>query len=400
MKTKKYQGETEEQVIEMAKKELGSNAIVLSIKKITPTGIFSVIKKPYIELTASYDEDKVKLEGKSSISTSKQLLTEIKEKWLGVSSESESEKKLKEKDEIIKNLEKRLKETERHLENAMKSLYKINLANGKIYENELLQFIHDVLLAQGVLPAICIEILDEIEIKEDYNIDLTVKIVYNKILNILKKANTDVFSTKDAKADKIAKNIVFLGNTGVGKTTTIAKISSNLIMKDNLKVAFITADTYRIAAVEQLKTYGEILGSSVEVLYSPKDIKEKVDKLKSVNDVIFFDTAGRSHKNKKNMEEIKELIKNIENPTIFLVINSAMRFEDIIDIIKIYQNFVNFKLIFTKIDETATLGNILNVCYMTEQKIAYVTIGQNVPADIEEFSANKISKALLGSIYK
>lgn len=402
MKTKKYQAETEEKVIEMAKEELGNEAIVLSIKRITPTGIFSVIKKPYIELVASYDETKVNLEDKKAISTSKNILEEIKGKWFGTSNanKSEFEIKLQEKDEIIKNLEKRLKETEGYLESAMKSLSKAGSTETKIYENHLLQFIYDMLTEQGVLPHICLEILEGISPNSNDSIDFIVKIVYNKILNILSLSNVEKFDLDKPKTEKFAKNIVFLGTTGVGKTTTIAKLSSNLIMQDGIKVGFITADTYRIAAVEQLKVYGEILGTDVEVVYTPNEVSEKVDKLKLINDLIFFDTAGRSHKNKKNMEEIKELVKNINNPEIFLVVNSAMRFDDIMDIIKTYEKFVDFKLIFTKIDETSTLGSILNVSYLTKRKIIYITMGQNVPSDIERYSAEKIAKVLLGSMYK
>ncbi len=295
MKTKKYQAETEEKVIEMAREELGNEAIVLSIKRITPTGIFSVVKKPYIELVASYDETKVKLEDKKSVSTSKHILDEIKEKWFGNGSfeKNEFDAKLQEKDEIIKNLEKRLlKETENYLESAMKSLSKAGNTESKVYENHLLQFIYDVLIEQGVLPHICLEILEGISPNSDDNIDFIVKIVYNKILNILSLSNMENFDLDKPKTDKFAKNIVFLGTTGVGKTTTIAKLSSNLIMKDGLKVGFITADTYRIAAVEQLKVYGEILGTDVEVVYTPDEVSENIDKLKLINDLIFFDTNG------------------------------------------------------------------------------------------------------------
>lgn len=401
MKTKKYQGETEEKVIEMAKEELGNEAIVLSIKKITPTGIFSVIKKPYIELIASYDETKVKIDDKKNVSASKQILDEIKEKWFGIGKENSLENQLKEKDDIIKNLEKKLQETENYLESAMKSLSKVgNIDKKNMYENHLLQFIYDILIEQGVLPQICNEILSGIELKGSEDIDFIVKIVYNKVLNILKESNLPKNEIETKKMGKFAKNIVFLGTTGVGKTTTIAKLSSNLIMQNQLKIGFITADTYRIAAVDQLKVYAEILGSDVEVVYSPNEVSEKIDNLKIINDLIFFDTAGRSHKNQENMQEIENLIKNIENPDIYLVVNSAMRFEDIMDIIKAYEKFTKFTLIFTKIDETSTLGSILNVSYLKKLKIAYITMGQNVPSDIEEFSAQKISKVLLGSMYK
>lgn len=391
MKIKKYQGETEEQVIEMAKEELGNDAIVLSIKKITPTGIFSIMKKPYIELTASYDENKVKIEEKS-----KNFFLDIKSK----KSENSLESKLKEKDATIEKLEKRIIELEFYLEKAVRNL-SLEKGNNKIkYKNQLVQFIYEMLLLKGVNQTVCEHILQSVDKEENQNIDLIVKIVYNKIIEILDDAVCkDLVIDKDS-IGKEAKTIVFLGTTGVGKTTTIAKLSSEIIMNKGKKVGFITSDTYRIAAVEQLKTYAEILDSQVEVVYSVEDVKPKIDKLKLMNDYIFFDTAGRSHKNEKNMEEIRLLLKEIDNPEIYLVISSTNNSEDIENIINTYSKFSKFNIIFTKIDETDTIGTILNIAYKNNNKIAYVTVGQNVPSDIEKFSGEKIAKVLLGSMYK
>lgn len=391
MKIKKYQGETEEQVIEMAKEELGNDAIVLSIKKITPTGIFSIIKKPYIELTASYDENKVKIEEKS-----KNFFLDIKSKKL----ENSLENKLKEKDATIEKLEKRIIELEAYLEKAIRNLSLEKGSNKIKYKNQVVQFIYEMLLLKGVNQTVCEHILQSVDKEENQNIDLIVKIVYNKIIEILDNVVCkDLVVDKDS-IDKEAKTIVFLGTTGVGKTTTIAKLSSEIIMNKGKKVGFITSDTYRIAAVEQLKTYAEILDSQVEVVYSVEDIKPKIDKLKVMNDYIFFDTAGRSHKNEKNMEEIKLLLKEIDNPEIYLVISSTNNSEDIENIINTYSKFSKFNIIFTKIDETDTIGTILNIAYKNNNKIAYVTVGQNVPSDIERFSGEKIAKVLLGSMYK
>ncbi len=391
MKIKKYQGETEEQVIEMAKEELGNDAIVLSIKKITPTGIFSIMKKPYIELTASYDENKVKIEEKS-----KNFFLDIKSK----KSENSLENKLKEKDATIEKLEKRIIELESYLEKAVRNL-SLEKGNNKIkYKNQLVQFIYEMLLLKGVNQTVCEHILQSVDKEENQNIDLIVKIVYNKIIEILDNAVCkDLVIDKDS-IGKEAKTIVFLGTTGVGKTTTIAKLSSEIIMNKGKKVGFITSDTYRIAAVEQLKTYAEILDSQVEVVYSLEDVNPKIDKLKFMNDYIFFDTAGRSHKNEKNMEEIRLLLKEIDNPEIYLVISSTNNSEDIENIINTYSKFSKFNIIFTKIDETDTIGTILNIAYKNNNKIAYVTVGQNVPSDIERFSGEKIAKVLLGSMYK
>lgn len=394
MKTKKYQAETEEQVIELAKDELGNEAIVLSIKKVTPTGIFAMIKKPYIELIASYDETKVAIPEKTKpvFDINKFNITK---KITKISPKKNSE----EQDKIIKLLEKRVIELEIHLERAMKSLSRSISIESNRYSNQLIQFIYEMLTLQGVLPVICEELLQEFENYENQDIDLVVEVVYNKIIDILEESKgLDLAINRND--DNYVKTIVFIGTTGVGKTTTIAKLSSNMIMDKGRKVGFVTADTYRIAAVEQLKVYAEILGSQVEVVHNAKEAQGKIEKLKIVNNFVFFDTAGRTHKNKKNMNEMKELLNNINDPEIYLVISATSHFDDIKHIIGTYDKFATFYIIFTKIDETDTVGSILNVAYTTNKKIAYITAGQNVPNDIEEFSPKKIAEVLLGSMYK
>lgn len=386
MKRKKYKGQTEEEVIQIAKEELGSDAIVLSIKKITPKGIFSVMKKPYIELIASYDENKVDFSKKIDI------VKKVDEDY---------EKQLDEKDYVIERLEKRVVDLEEYLEKALKDLSKTSNTATSRYENQMIQFIYDMLIKQGVLSKICEELLEELDNKDNQNIDLIVEVVYTRIVELLNKVVCkEYIINNDIKEDKIAHKIVFLGTTGVGKTTTIAKLSSHIIMNKGKRVGFITADTYRIAAVEQLRVYADILGSQVEVVYNPEEVQEKIDKLSIINNFIFFDTAGRSHKNTKNMKEIKELISKLDKPEIFLVISSTSRFTDIKNIIEAYQKFAEFKIIFTKVDETSTLGSILNVAYTFDTQMAYITTGQNVPSDIEEFSADKVAKVLLGSMYE
>ncbi len=460
MKIKKYKGETEQEVIQRAKQELGNDAIVLSVKKITPKGLLSSIRKPYIELKVSYDEtgeetekdallvgeklpDNLSLNSTQDTNKDfKQNLDQNLEKNRELElNKLEIEHQLSQKDFIIHQLERKLANLENDLEKnvqknnqlehatqqvnqleqqqlqqlqnlqqlqQLQQLQELQLAQQSMnstnspFKNKLVQFINELLLKQDILPNICYAILKDIDDIENKNIELIVEMVYNNIMNILEESEyNNIFDiSNNDLGDKYAKNIVFLGTTGVGKTTTIAKISSNLIMNENKKVGFITADTYRIAAVEQLKIYAEILGSNVETVYSPEDIYQKVELLKITNDYIFFDTAGRSHKNLAHMQEIQNLVGAIDNPEIFLVVSAASRYEDIIEIIKTYEEFIDFNLIFTKIDETNIVGTILNISCATSKKIAYLTTGQNVPNDIEKYSPKKISKVLLGSMYK
>jgi flagellar biosynthesis protein FlhF len=190
--------------------------------------------------------------------------------------------------------------------------------------------------------------------------------------------------------------VIFVGPTGVGKTTTLAKIAANYLLNRKKTVGLITADTYRIAAVEQLKTYAEILGIPVSVAYTPAEMKEAVS-LHSDKDLILIDTAGRSHKNKAQFEELKALIAASAADEVYLVLSATTSQRNCREILNSYSFLSDYKLLFTKADETPVLGIILNVRYMTGKSLSYITTGQSVPDDIETANIDKITKNLMGS---
>ena len=159
----------------------------------------------------------------------------------------------------------------------------------------------------------------------------------------------------------------------------------------------ITADTYRIAAVEQLKTYAEILGIPVNVAYSPGDIMDAVNQ-HSDKDLILIDTAGRSHRNKAQFEELKALVTASDANEIYLVLSATMSSRSCMEILNSYDFLKDYKLIFTKTDEAPAMGIILNVRYLTGKKLSYITTGQSVPDDIETANIDKLAKKLMGSI--
>lgn len=193
------------------------------------------------------------------------------------------------------------------------------------------------------------------------------------------------------------KFIFFLGSTGVGKTTTIAKIASKLKLEENKNIALVTADTYRIAAVEQLKTYANILSVPLKVIYSPKELGEAMEEL-SQYDFCLVDTAGRSHKSDEQIEDIRSLIEQIPiaDRQVYLVLNAATKYKDLKEIASVYSKLSDYSIIFTKLDETSSAGAMLNMRIQTKCPLSYVTWGQNVPDDIGEVDAQKVAKKLLG----
>ena len=238
------------------------------------------------------------------------------------------------------------------------------------------------------------QILDEVEqfIRPGNSVDMILANVYQKlILRFGQPKPIDLAGTKP-------KVVVFVGPTGVGKTTTIAKIASKYKVDYDKKVAFITSDTYRIAATEQLQVYANILDAPMTIVYSKDEINSAIGKYADY-DMIFVDTAGFSHKNTPQRDDMKKLLDEIDEKyrkEVYLVLSATTKYKDLLEIVDVYREITDYKFIFTKLDETTTYGNLLNIKLYAGAELSYMTIGQNVPDDIAIFDTQKIVKQLLG----
>lgn len=191
------------------------------------------------------------------------------------------------------------------------------------------------------------------------------------------------------------KFINVVGPTGVGKTTTLAKIAADCVIKYKKKVAFITTDTYRIGAIEQLKTYAKILNVPLEVCYNIDDFKEASQKFEDY-DIVLIDTAGRNFRNKQYVEDLQKIIDFNKDMETFLVLSLTAKQKDME---QIYRQFsiVNInKLIFTKADETSVYGPMINMIKDHQIGVSYVTNGQNVPDDMTSANPEVLINLLLG----
>ena len=192
------------------------------------------------------------------------------------------------------------------------------------------------------------------------------------------------------------KYINVVGPTGVGKTTTLAKIASLCILTYKKKIAFITTDTYRIGAIEQLKTYANILNVPVEVCYNSEDFQLATQKYASY-DLVFIDTAGRNFRNAKYVEDLKNMIDFNQDIETYLVLSLTSKQIDIEEIIKQFSEIHIDKFIFTKADETATYGSMYNIIHRENKGVAYITNGQDVPDDLVMVTPEKIVDLIVGA---
>ncbi|GLX68499.1 flagellar biosynthesis protein FlhF [Paenibacillus glycanilyticus] len=196
--------------------------------------------------------------------------------------------------------------------------------------------------------------------------------------------------------NEAARIVHFVGPTGVGKTTTIAKLAAGQSIKFGRQVGFITSDTYRIAAVDQLRTYANILNVPMEVVFSPMDLPKAFRQLED-RELIYMDTAGRNFRNELHVSEVNSLLQSNEQSETVLVLSLTGKTKDMM---AVADNFVKYgvrKVLFTKQDETSVYGSILNLAMKHELQPVYVASGQTVPDDIGPFDAERYIEALLGA---
>ncbi len=181
------------------------------------------------------------------------------------------------------------------------------------------------------------------------------------------------------------KIVVLLGPTGVGKTTTIAKLAASygLNMKDRKSIALFTLDTFRVGAAEQLQHYARIIDIDMEVLYRPEDIDQAVSRHLD-KDLIIVDTAGRCQKDTDELCELASFIERLPDPSRYLVLSANTKYSDMLDTIGCFGKVGFDHLIFTKVDETNTVGPLLAILFKTGKSLAFITNGQKVPDDFRK----------------
>lgn len=399
---KKFQAETEKEAILMAKEELGKDAIVTNIKTIKPKGIYKFFRPSKVEITAAVD-DTVNYEEDSLLSSFQKL---INENHSNKQTETKKviEKQLDKEENLFDDvkstysseIEKRLDSLQNLIEKQIKPTQEnvtLSIEEDKSNENEYIKLIYKQMLINEVDEKYANQIINEIEstLQKGASVDTVLTSIYQKI--VLKLGQPETIELEE----KNTKFVFFIGPTGVGKTTTIAKIASGFKMNKNTKMALVTSDTYRIAAVEQLRIYANILGVPLKVIYSAEEMSQTKEEFEDY-DIVLIDTAGRSHKNTEQKDDLEALLGTVDDSMkeIYLVLSATTKYKDLVRITETYSTIANYRIIFTKLDETICMGNILNVKMMTGSPLSYVAWGQNVPNDIGRLDAQFVAKKLLG----
>ncbi|NFV12981.1 flagellar biosynthesis protein FlhF [Clostridium sporogenes] len=403
MKIKKYVVNDMNEAMTRIRYELGADAIIISQRKVRRRGFLGLFSKKSLEVTAAidnYSKEKkhnyntgYKVNNENNIEIIKKMIEERNNnakfnsninsdtnvsdgyKEIVISKNDKFENKsIKEKDTTET---KALMDEIRGLKTIVENMGK-NQKSNKDEESSLMKFFKDMDLEEELIE----NIIKKVRNLED-NIDEREKI---------KRVIEDNI---EIKLNSVGKITVLVGPTGVGKTTTIAKLAGKLALIDKKKVGLITIDTYRIGAVEQLKTYADIMNIPFKVVFSIKDMEKAITDLQYC-DVILVDTTGRSSKNMMQISELRAFIEKIKEKSVHLVISASTKNKDIETIIKGYNVLEYENIIITKLDETSTYGSILTILDEAKKPISFITTGQDVPDDIKEGNKEEIAKIILG----
>ncbi len=415
MRIRRYTGKDAQEAMLKVKMDLGNEAIILSTRKVRKKGFFTFLKKPLTEVLAAIDEDygdkknhKVPPQKKNKQGTglyNRQGSVHIVEEENRVDSLEDRVKQMESMLERIYDNVSGKGNAERNDEGETKPQPKPQpkvecqpsppekVQDKKSAADNIYVIFQKVLAESEIDPIIMEKIIDKTRqlVKEPRNMKELFDVAEKIIANVLGEAHTIQF-----REDGRPTIVLFVGPTGVGKTTTLAKIAAGYSLNHQKKIGMITADTYRIAAVEQLKTYAEILNIPVSVIYTPQEVKEAISQ-HADKDLILIDTAGRSHKNPSQFSEIKMLAAAADADEVFLVLSCSMSRKACKEILKHYSFLRNYKLLFTKLDEAHVPGVILNARYITGKRLSYTTAGQSVPDDIEIANIESIAKSILNS---
>jgi flagellar biosynthesis protein FlhF len=213
--------------------------------------------------------------------------------------------------------------------------------------------------------------------------------------NTFKLLEDKITKSIPVSSQKKKKGVVaFVGPTGVGKTTTLAKLAAHYVMNDKLGIGLISADTYRIAAAEQLKTYAKIMGLPIKVVSEKEELKQALNRF-SDKDLVLVDTPGKSRNDEDYMGKLSDLLNVGVSIETNLLLSLTSSRENMLDAASRFGMVSYDNIIFTKVDEATGCGSMYDVIDQVGKPVSYLTNGQNVPNDIENANPSRIAKLIM-----
>lgn len=366
MRVKRYVAASMQQAVAMVKADFGEDAVILHTKRFRRGGLFGLFGKPRVEVIAAVEPEMVKKRN---------------------TRDKRQEAQLEQAHETTVAALRTLQEEVRTLR---------QLIGEQARPSELLpaglRAAFERLRSQEIPEAECYELVELVRQRAERDELENAGAVWEHLVEVMASRIDTVLPWAFARKPVI---VPLVGPTGVGKTTTIAKLAANFSLLGRANVGLVTVDTYRIAAVQQLRTYAGIIGIDLLVAYTPDELKEAVDRL-SDKDLILIDTAGRSQNHALHMGELRSFLQVLPSKEVHLVLSATTRLQDMLDVAARFEETGFDRLIITKIDETSFYGALYQVPRLTGKPLSYLTTGQSVPDDIDVATGEQVARLVMG----
>ncbi|NLU40696.1 MAG: flagellar biosynthesis protein FlhF [Firmicutes bacterium] len=371
MRLKRIVAPTMQEALEKTRRELGPDAVILNARTIRAGGFFGLFGSPKVEVTAALDVD-------TAVSVA------------AVETARVPEGRISEREPRLEAIYRELREMRRDVAALIDGTR--SQSGGAVFGGALLAAFRRLVdndIEEETARILVEEVATDLGSEDCMDLEKVHAMLVDRLVRLIPVAEEITFDSDGPKV------IAMVGPTGVGKTTTIAKLAAAHALTHRRKVALITADTYRIAAIEQLRTYSDIIGIPLEVVYSPEEIRPAIES-HSDADVILMDTAGRNPRNPARMLELRGIIRAARPDEVHLVISATTKNSDALDVVDRFEQVGFDRLLFTKLDESSTYGMILNTLVRAQRPLSYLGTGQDVPEDFEIASAAKLAHMIMG----
>ena len=380
MHIKRFRAETARKALMMAKDEFGSETVILSTKKVKENGNSqSGTGASLVEVVAAIDFDNQKPPYRGAEKVRYFSQPGKFEKILG---EGVQNKKMESLEEEMRGLKRMVSFIAREVQRD--NLTKLSDQKLFLYQNLVGRGLHSTLAYKLIRKSV------SVSPEGSKGCEETIRMNVKRLLSNCTKSIKPI-----EKGKKEKKIVTLIGPTGVGKTTTLAKLAALHAFEKKEKVAILTLDTFRIGAAEQLKVYGNIMGLPTEVVSSREDIRRYVMN-NNDKELVLVDTAGRNYRDKYHIKELMAL-SELKIPIMFnLVLSLTTRDKELAEIAKRFVELPVESLIFTKLDESESYGTMLNVAAAATRPISYFTAGQKVPDDIEVATPDRLADLIFG----
>ncbi|MFH1761353.1 MAG: flagellar biosynthesis protein FlhF [bacterium] len=403
MRIRKFKATTMKEALAMVKNELGPEAVILNTAKLK-SKIWELGRQAEFEVTAGLDENLFAVPSKNAVTNihkeeSKNFNWPVYKPGTGnniPAQDSRDNRSMRRDPEFVM-----LREEMHCVRNAVDDLteqFKLGSVPLLSGMPEPLMRLYEILLDSEVYKKWAGSIITKIRSE----LDSASLFSNEKVLNRAREIIRDNISTAGPISINKSERpyiIVLVGPTGVGKTTTLAKIAARSKLIENRDVGIICADSYRIAALEQIGTFADIADISLEIAFKPEEMSEALANFHN-KDVVLIDTAGRSRKYKNHIKDLKEFLHIVQAHEIHLVLSMTTKPSDLKYIIETYNDINVNRFILTKLDETTSYGNILNISKEKNIPVSYLTNGQNVPEDIQVANPATMADLILkGRVY-